>query len=210
MLLLTDDSEVEVFTVHKGDTNYFGCSRCLQGSSKQVLTFQKESVADVTTLVCFTVHKCLISGVWMTWSFWIFTKRLHPSAPFVFWICLYATGCNSYHRDAIASHTAGNECSVAVFTSSWEGMGIRIFSQNLLIWDKTFIITAKMVHHSGDGIMAQHVRVSVCVCMRVFSCRSTRRVCLLCACLDKPVPGSTASVFPSECVCVCVSSADGV
>lgn len=56
-----------------------------------------------------------------------------------------------------------------------------------------------MVYHSGDGIMAQCV-ACVCVCVCVFSCMSKRRVYLLCACLDKPVPGCTASTV-SECVC---------
>lgn len=53
------------------------------------------------------------------------------------------------------------------------------------------IFTAKMVHHSGDGIMAQRARV--CVCVSVFSCMSNRRVCLLCACLCLPETGCTAS-----------------
>lgn len=57
-----------------------------------------------------------------------------------------------------------------------------------------------MVYHSGDGIMAAFVCMRVCE--RVFSCMSNRRVCLLCACSDKPVPGCTASTV-SECVCVC-------
>lgn len=132
---------------------------------------------------------------------------------FLSWMfCFFCSkGRISFHGGTIASHTADNNERWTLKQHAQRQDG-KVgsgggFNHSFFL----FLIKLCRPHsengfyHSGDGILAPCVCVRVCVCLWVFSCMNNGRGRVLCACLDKPAPGCTASTV-SKCVCVRVSA----